>query len=150
MCAGNLVKGDEHHRFVACVLGAVPDVRRDEGQITRRNLHFLIVDDLFAFALKVIFDRVAVGVESAVDTAPAYLPLENPECVYVETQFRGDDPGQQMAFLLRGMYSGRRLPLDVFSLDQQPVLSPPAVKFFINAREVAQDLVPPSGEFRRV
>jgi hypothetical protein len=48
------------------------------------------------------------------------------------------------------MHPGSRLPLDISTLDQQTVLSPPAVEFFIDAREVGQDLVPPAGEFRRV
>ena len=103
MSAGNLVESDEDHGFVASVLGAMPDIGGYKSQVARRHLNFLIVDDFFAITLKVVFDGVAVGVEGAVDTAAANLPLEHPESVDVESQLRRDDPGEQVSFLLRGM-----------------------------------------------
>jgi hypothetical protein len=66
--------------------------------------------------------------------------------VDVEPKLRGDDPGQQMAFLLRWVHTGRRLPLDIFGFDQELVLTPAPVKLFVDAPKMAQYLVPPASK----
>ena len=73
----------------------MPDIGWNKGQIPSLNLILIVPDNFFPFPFQVEFDRVAVGVEGALNSGAGNLTLEHPESVDIESQLWRNDAGEQ-------------------------------------------------------